>query len=112
MCGDIDVMLSEEDGYYTVIEVNELALSGSLTPFHSPNNTRVYVLFLPAVLRKQTWVCSWIKKLTPLNSVLFTISMWLLQNTLGWSTTELLQSQKASKFSWNHFITDKNKIAQ
>jgi hypothetical protein len=54
MCGDIDVMLSEEGGNYTVIEVNELALSGSLTPFHFPNNTHVYVLFLPAVLRKQT----------------------------------------------------------
>jgi len=53
-CADIDVMLSEEDGSYTVIEVNELALSGSVTPFHFPNNTHVYVLFLPAVLRKQT----------------------------------------------------------
>jgi len=54
MCGDIDVMLSEEDGYCTVIEVNELALSGSLTPFHFPKSTHVYVLFLPAVLRKQS----------------------------------------------------------
>jgi len=48
MCGGIDVMLSEEGGYYTVIEVNELALSGSSRPFHFPNHTRVYVLLLPA----------------------------------------------------------------
>jgi hypothetical protein len=54
MYGDTDVMLSEEGVYYTVIEVNELALSGSLTPFNLPNNTRVYALFLPAVLCKQT----------------------------------------------------------
>jgi hypothetical protein len=45
MCADIDVMLSEEGGYYTVIEVNELALSNSLTPFYFPNNTHVYVPF-------------------------------------------------------------------
>jgi len=54
MCGGSDVMLSEEGGYYTVIEVNEPALSGSLTPFHFHKNTHAYVLFLPAVLRKQT----------------------------------------------------------
>jgi hypothetical protein len=54
MGGGIDVMLSEKGGCCTVIDVNELALSGSLTSFLFPNNWRVYVQFLSAILSKKT----------------------------------------------------------
>jgi hypothetical protein len=53
MCGAIEVMRSEKGGHYTVIGVNEPAVSDNPTPFHFPNNTHVYVQFLSGVLIKR-----------------------------------------------------------